>query len=325
METFLKIEQTQKEELKSVRRFIKDSFEELSCSLLPHPGSTVTGGKRKSKVPAKAYDGNWGGMEEDFKDELQALIEHLLSPERLVVKKINAGSLDSAKYYDFLSDYFKLFQSNELPRAQSIYESTVEKQMTFLVNDSFERYKELLFKNKDLIDSVDQIPILHEASKNAALIAFKDAKKMGNAGHKSKFEQTLIDTIEKSFVMFKSQTEAHIKDVNEQKEKTRLALEEKERAYREQVENEKKAAEKLLELERLSSEQKIAQEQYKKEKEIAELRLASEKQRREDLEKKKQEDEQYRGQMQAQLEALRQELARRPTGGGGGGGPCNIL
>jgi hypothetical protein len=35
---FLKIKPNQKEELRSVRQFIQSSFEELGCSLLPHPG-----------------------------------------------------------------------------------------------------------------------------------------------------------------------------------------------------------------------------------------------------------------------------------------------
>jgi len=38
LDAFLEIKPHQKEELKSVRQFIKTSFEELKCSLLPHPG-----------------------------------------------------------------------------------------------------------------------------------------------------------------------------------------------------------------------------------------------------------------------------------------------
>jgi len=40
--SFLEINNDQKEELKTVREFIHSSFEELSCSLLPHPGKIAS-------------------------------------------------------------------------------------------------------------------------------------------------------------------------------------------------------------------------------------------------------------------------------------------
>lgn len=39
LDAFLEIKPHQREELKSVRQFIKASFEELTCFLLPHPGN----------------------------------------------------------------------------------------------------------------------------------------------------------------------------------------------------------------------------------------------------------------------------------------------
>ena len=38
LNNFLEVKSHQKDELKSVRQFIKESFEKLTCSLLPHPG-----------------------------------------------------------------------------------------------------------------------------------------------------------------------------------------------------------------------------------------------------------------------------------------------
>ena len=38
LDDFLKVKNGQKEELKSVRQFIHNSFEELCCALFPHPG-----------------------------------------------------------------------------------------------------------------------------------------------------------------------------------------------------------------------------------------------------------------------------------------------
>lgn len=75
------------------------------------------------------YNGNWGDMDEEFKEELIRLIPHILAPENLVVKKINNKDLNSSEMKEYIESYFTLFQSDSLPQAQSIYESTIDKQM----------------------------------------------------------------------------------------------------------------------------------------------------------------------------------------------------
>lgn len=41
LKEFLEVKQSHKEELKSVRDFIRSSYDELSCSLLPDPGKRL--------------------------------------------------------------------------------------------------------------------------------------------------------------------------------------------------------------------------------------------------------------------------------------------
>lgn len=100
----LKVKSEQKPELKSVRQFISASFDELNCSLMPYPGKHVA---RK-----KDYDGRWKLMDEEFKDELVIIIEKLLKPEKLVLKKINGKDLKAFELKEFIESYFKLFQSD---------------------------------------------------------------------------------------------------------------------------------------------------------------------------------------------------------------------
>ncbi|KAG5668473.1 hypothetical protein PVAND_016412 [Polypedilum vanderplanki] len=320
MKYFLKIKPNQKEELRSVRQFIQSSFEELSCSLLPHPGSVIAGGKRL-KVP---YNGSWGKMDDDFKEELEKLIQHLLEPDRLVIKKINNKDLKGVEFKEYIDQYFKLFQSEDLPQAQSIYESTVEKQMNLLINQCYDNYKEIIFKNQDMIVTKEQIPIFHAMAKNQALLLYKETKKMGNAKHHEKFQKDFEDMMEKAYVQWSDRSEKNLKQIQEEKEKTRLALEEKERLYRQQLEDEKKAAEKIAELDRLNAQKEIEKAKYLKEKEIAEFRLKAEEDKRKALENDKKREEEFRRQMQAQLETM-QALANRPVVVSGGGGGCNIL
>lgn len=211
-------------------------------------------------------------MEEDFKDELFIVIETLLKAENLVVKKIYDKDLKCFEYLEYMLQYFKIFQSDKIPRTQSIYETTVEKQNNLLIDLCVEKYKELLYMNKDLITNTGQIPIFHYMSKNEAMLMFKEEKKMGNFSHEIKFKHILSEKIEKIFLEWSDQSEKNLKNIEAEVEKTRLALEEKRKADAEQFENAKKASDEVQRLERLNSENAIKLEKYMREKEVAEIR-----------------------------------------------------
>ncbi|KAL7015183.1 hypothetical protein ACKWTF_016327 [Chironomus riparius] len=315
LQHFLKIQNEQKPELQSVRKFIQSSFEEIDCALLPHPGNIVTGGSRKRIK----YNGSWGGMSEDFKDELFAVIETLLKPDDLIIKKINDKDLKGFEYLEFMLQYFQIFQSDDIPQAQSIYESTVEKQINMLVESCVENYKETIYKNTDLITNVTQIPIFHNMSKNQAMLMYNESKKMGNISHEIKFSRILSEKIDKIFQEWSDRSEKNMKKIEEETERTRLALEEKQKAEIQQIESEKRAAEELNKLNLLNAEAK--NENYLKDKEIAEVMLKAEKERVAMIEAAKEKETEFRKQLQAMLE----EEKRNPRVVNYNTGPCTIL
>ncbi|CAG9811791.1 unnamed protein product [Chironomus riparius] len=274
--SFLEIKSEQKKELKSVREFVHSSFEELSCSLLPHPGKFVTGAR---KLDGEKFNGCHKGMDHEFKDELIFLIQYLLKPDRLILKKFNGCNVKGHEFLEYINQYFVLFQSDELPEAQTIFDATVEKQMTILVNACFDNYKETVYRNRDIIKSENQIDLLHDASKNKALLAFNEAKKMGNSSHEVKYKQMLELEIDKLYEEWGHQTKESMKKIEEEIEKTRVALEEKQRLEREQLESEKKAVERLIEIEKLKSEKEIEKLKYLKEMEIKQLQWENEQKR----------------------------------------------
>jgi len=231
-------------------------------------GKAVTGSKKNSKK----FDGNWGAMDEDFKEELVKLIEELLRPEKLIVKKINGTQLNGNEFLEYVNQYFKLFQSDELPPPQTIYESTIDKQMNLVVNSCFEKYKELIFKNKVLLSDYKQIPIFHDASKHEAHQMYKESRKMGNSKHEEKYQRNLDSKINNFFIEWQQQTEASIKYVQDEMEKTRKEIEEKHKRELEQKEEENKALERYLELEREHAKDAIEHERAIKEKEIADVK-----------------------------------------------------
>jgi len=155
-------------------------------------GKAVTGSKKNSK---KFY-GNWGAMDEDFKEELVKLIEELLKPEKLIVKKINGTQLNGTEFLEYVNQYFKLFQSDELPKAQTIYESTVEHQIGILVDLCFKNYERMILNEKHLITNSDLVPIFHERSKDKTILMYKTVKKAGNFKHEKEFQRVLEQKIE---------------------------------------------------------------------------------------------------------------------------------
>ncbi|XP_070508817.1 atlastin-2-like isoform X2 [Chironomus tepperi] len=257
LEDFLKIKDGQKEELKSVRQFIHNSFDKLSCALFPHPGKAVSAGGTKIDSQTKKYDGNWGEMDEDFKIELFNLIEHLLKPDRLVLKKINGKDLKGSEFLEYVLQYFKLFQSDKLPQAQSIYESTVEKQMNILVDFCVETYKGTVYMNQDVIRTSRQITIFHDVSRNKALQIYKKSKKMGNSESDENFKLILEVKIGEAFKEWKESVENRIQIIEAEKERVRLELDEQHQLEVKRRENERRIQDEIYRQERLKTEEEL--------------------------------------------------------------------
>ena len=230
----LKIDENQHESLTSVRQHIFSSFEDISCCLLPFPGKAVSRAN---------YDGSWSKMDEDFKDELKILIETLLHPNELVIKKINNLELTATELRSYIEVYFQEFQSNEIVGAQSLYELTVTEQMNILIQKAMQTYKENLINlNKPDASSnfVDQLDAAHYYSKLAAIDQFDEAQKMGSTSLHLKFRNKLVTKIDQTFSEWKvdailnnEKLVAEIKRTQAKKAENLRLEQDKMRAYRE--------------------------------------------------------------------------------------------
>lgn len=185
-------------------------------------------------------------MDEDFVKELKILTEYLLKPERLVPKKINENELEAEEYFGYLDNYFHLFQSDEVPEAKTIYETTVEKNMNILIDLCFERYIGNIIQYEVLIQTVDLIIIVHRVSKTDALLLYKQSKKMGNKNHDKKFKDDLTRKIEDYYKSWMNTSETNLREIEEQKEKTRRILQEKHKYHLKMIDDEKAALEQIL-------------------------------------------------------------------------------
>lgn len=171
------------------------------------------------------FDGRHRLMDEEFKEELSKLIEHLLNPRILVVKKFNKCALNGSDFLNYITNLFRVFQMPNLPRAQTIFESTVERQLRSLVDTCFNNYKDAIKKDQKTVTNSSMIQILHQKCKCSAILKFNETKKMGNDQHHLKFKNILESSITKEFNLWKSQQENYLKrlkDVQEIREEVEL-------------------------------------------------------------------------------------------------------
>ena len=295
----LKVENNQKPELKSVRQFVNASFEQIVCCLMPHPGKNVA---RDSK-----YDGSWGKIDEEFKQELVILIPKILAPENIVLKKINNKDLNCFEMKEYIESYFTLFQSDTLPEAQSIYESTIDKQMNILIGKCMESYKLNIYKNQDFMTEKN-LHIFHEMSKSSTILRYKEEKKMGNAEHDKKYRVELEKQIEKMYLEWKDRALKAIRMVEMEQKTTEDALKEAERLQEEAKEAERITIQQIKDLDKAKELHQIEAGKYEIEKQLIESKLETERERAISAEKQVKSEKAFQKEQRKTEESLKEQL-----------------
>lgn len=112
LEKRLRVDENQHPELESLRRHIKSLFTEIACFLMPHPGIKV--------ATSPTFDGRLGEIDSEFKDNLKILVPMLLSPENLVLKRINGQKVKARDLVHYFKCYMEIYKGNELPEPKSM-------------------------------------------------------------------------------------------------------------------------------------------------------------------------------------------------------------
>jgi hypothetical protein len=262
-EAVFKIKPKQVENMKRLRKFIKDSFESIKCFLMPHPGSIVAG---KGK-----FNGNWGVIDKPFVDHLKVLVPSILAPENLSVKKIAGEEMTGEKLYWHMQFYLKLFQSSKFPTAKSIYDSTVAKFLQDLVSQCADMYKGMMVNGTATIETHSDFDILHFNSKNKAIDVYNKEKKIGSKESITFYRNALISEIGKiqaeqnHTIYLKIENNMKDREIEAQKNETLREMRKVEELRKAQEVAELKANEALIEI------QKNTKRIEEKNKEIADL------------------------------------------------------
>lgn len=178
-------------------------------------GRSVTGGKKMSK----AYDGNWGEMDEDFKEELVNAVEYLLKKENLVIKNLYGTTLNGKEYFEYVEKFFKMFQLDDLPRTQTAFESTVDSEFIILIDLCFKEYDEAFAQERKNVADINMIENIHQKARDKALQLYEISRKIGNLEHETKYKNILKQRINSIYDDWKTQFENYTKLIEEKNKK----------------------------------------------------------------------------------------------------------
>lgn len=271
----------QNKNLKHVRDYIHESFDYVDGFLLPHPGSKVT---------KNGYNGNHGDMDDTFRTYLIVLIEELLKPENLVKKRILGQEVDGLEYGQFVKTYFEKFQSPDTPLVGSIYEATVERQLSNYLIEAMKLYKEGINNHTDYNQSRStferSLDIIHDNAAKAVVLWFNKMKKMGSKDHESKFREQLKSEIITSYEAWRTTAVNTYNDMENQRLANEAAVAALEAENIAKLAAQKAAQENLLREAEAALEAQLAEiaanatlTQQKKDAEIQRIKEENEKQR----------------------------------------------
>lgn len=183
-----------------------------------------------------------------FTTELFKLVDELLKPENLKVKKIIGRELIGSEYFDYAKKCFDQFSSDELPETPSTYQAAIDTHMRKLVDSCFEEYKQ----NFDIIAQNDRNKVAdnHPELMSKALNKYKESKKMGSEEFETIFRVKLEQKINDFYQSWCTRIEENKKKIEIARENMQKKIQE-EQQYQLKIQNEmKKEVQEKLEMER---------------------------------------------------------------------------
>jgi len=187
---YLKIIFTSKsgnEYAQAVRNNIKNTYEKIDAFLLPYPG----------QIGSNKYDGSLKHLKHDFMKYLKIIIEGLLSPEKLVVKKIFDKEVTGKDLLEYAASIIQAYQSSELPEIEmnNLSETVIEKYKSNILQCTY-------FEDKNFLERLSND---HKRYQEAAVGEFKRMPKMEDRVLENKFKDSIINKTDDFFLSWKIQ------------------------------------------------------------------------------------------------------------------------
>uniref|UniRef100_A0A8B9RMJ6 Atlastin 3 n=1 Tax=Astyanax mexicanus TaxID=7994 RepID=A0A8B9RMJ6_ASTMX len=198
-----RLQDSQHEELQTVRQHIHSCFTSISCFLLPHPGLKV--------ATSPAFQGQLCDVAPEFKKELRDLIPALLDPDKLAVKEINGNTVTCRGLLEYFKSYIKIYQGEDLPHPKSMLLATAEANNLAAVASSKDQY----YKNMEKVCggelpyvAPDSLEEKHNFYLRESLHHFTSIKKMGGQDFCNRYQAQLESELNELWVSFSKHNES---------------------------------------------------------------------------------------------------------------------
>lgn len=199
-EEFLKKELStydgQEQELRSLRNYVRDCFDQIRCFLMPFPGTKVTSNQH--------FRGKLKDIEKDFKDNLLILIPLLLAPENLIAKRINGRAVKASEFVDYFENYFNVFNGDQLPKPLTIFEATSKVHNEGVLNDGKSCYTTQMreFTSSVMTNKQEALEAEHLKASENAMSILREKQLMGGNDALTRLQLVLSDFIREEYGEF---------------------------------------------------------------------------------------------------------------------------
>lgn len=227
----LKIKDIHDKSSRDLRDYIGKSFKQIDCFLMPHPGFQVF---------AKTFDGRYSMLDKEFVEQLKNFVPQLLTSNNLTVKGMYLRPMKASELYRNIGNYINLYKSDILPEPKSIYQTMMETQLSCVVENIVNNYRNLINEREPIICTEAGIESLKEEALNKSLQEYLDCPKMGETEDEVKYKNILLEKLKNEYELWKKGTIERLK----REEAERLREEERKR-YAEALQAEVRRREEL--------------------------------------------------------------------------------
>lgn len=159
-------------------------------------------------------------MDSTFSTELFKLIEEILKPDNLKLKKVEGQELCGIEYLEYAKRCLDEFSSDKLPKTPSTYRAAVDTHMRKLVDLYFGEYRQGF--DAAAQSDRERVADIHSELMSEALKKYENSKRMGDAKdtalYLSKLEQKIIENY-KSWCIRMDENKKKIEIVTENMQK----------------------------------------------------------------------------------------------------------
>jgi len=202
LETTLKVEDEQPEELQNVRKDLSECFSDMKCFLLPYPGRSVTN---------PAFTGLATELDPEFVEYLGMFVPTVFSSGNLTVKKSGGRALRCKDMVHYFKSYMDILSAGDMPEPKTMLSVTIEANNVVSMAAARELYEEnmedLVGGDKPYLNPED-IEENHLRISDLAMEEFDKMKKMGGEEHSRQYREQLRAEIEETYQQYKAHNES---------------------------------------------------------------------------------------------------------------------